>query len=111
MCEFDGNRLTRPPRGFSADSPALDLLLCRQWGVSATLPAERATRAALLRDIIRDSLWQLPSSTSSTVRLLQPGLQKSRDILENPHTFPHMCQKSDKTQKNGKIYMETHKTH
>ena len=51
MCEFDGNRLTRPPRGFCADSPALDLLLCRQWGVSATLPAERATRPTLLRDI------------------------------------------------------------
>jgi len=51
MSEFDGNRLTRPPRGFSADSPALDLLLCRQWGVSATLPAERATRPTLLRDI------------------------------------------------------------
>jgi uncharacterized protein (TIGR02453 family) len=51
MSEFDGNRLTRPPRGFSADSPALDLLLCRQWGVSITLPAERATQPTLLRDI------------------------------------------------------------
>jgi uncharacterized protein (TIGR02453 family) len=51
MNEFDGNRLTRPPRGFSADSPALDLILCRQWGVSATLPAEAATRPTLLRDI------------------------------------------------------------
>jgi uncharacterized protein (TIGR02453 family) len=51
MSEFDGNRLTRPPRGFSASSPALDLILCRQWGVAATLPAERATRPTLLRDI------------------------------------------------------------
>jgi uncharacterized protein (TIGR02453 family) len=51
MTEFDGNRLIRPPRGFSADSPALDLLLCRQWGVSTTLPAERATQPSLLRDI------------------------------------------------------------
>jgi uncharacterized protein (TIGR02453 family) len=51
MSEFDGNRLARPPRGFCADSPAIDLLLCRQWGVSATLPAERATRPTLLRDI------------------------------------------------------------
>jgi uncharacterized protein (TIGR02453 family) len=49
--EFEGNRLTRPPRGFSADSPALDLILCRQWGVSATLPAEAATRSTLLREI------------------------------------------------------------
>jgi uncharacterized protein (TIGR02453 family) len=51
MSEFEGNRLTRPPRGFSADSPAIDLLLCRQWGVSATLPADSATQPTLLRDI------------------------------------------------------------
>jgi uncharacterized protein (TIGR02453 family) len=51
MNEFAGNRLTRPPRGFSADSPALDLLLCRQWGVSATLPAERATERGLVKEI------------------------------------------------------------
>lgn len=51
MDEFDGNRLIRPPRGFSADSPALDLLLCRQWGVSATLPAELATEPGLLKEI------------------------------------------------------------
>jgi uncharacterized protein (TIGR02453 family) len=51
MSEVEGNRLTRPPRGFSADSPAIDLLLCRQWGVSATLPADSATQPTLLRDI------------------------------------------------------------
>jgi uncharacterized protein (TIGR02453 family) len=51
MSEVEGNRLTRPPRGFSADSPAIDLLLCRQWGVSATLPADSATQPTLLHDI------------------------------------------------------------
>ncbi|HUD23781.1 MAG TPA: DUF2461 domain-containing protein [Acidobacteriaceae bacterium] len=51
MSEVEGNRLTRPPRGFSADSPAIDLLLCRQWGVSATLPADSTTQPTLLRDI------------------------------------------------------------
>jgi uncharacterized protein (TIGR02453 family) len=51
MHEFEGNRLTRAPRGFPADSPALDLLLCRQWGVSATLPADSATQPTLLHDI------------------------------------------------------------
>ena len=53
MDEFEGNRLKRPPRGFSADSPALDLLLCRQWGVSATLPAELATKPGLLKEITK----------------------------------------------------------
>jgi uncharacterized protein (TIGR02453 family) len=51
MPDFEGTPLTRPPRGFSATSPALDLLLCRRWAVSITLPAERATRPTLLKDI------------------------------------------------------------
>ena len=52
MGEMDGQRLTRPPKGFSAEHPALDLLLCRQWGVSATLPVERATLPTLGKDIV-----------------------------------------------------------
>jgi uncharacterized protein (TIGR02453 family) len=51
MQEFDGHKLTRPPRGFPADSPALDLLLCRQWGMSARLPAEAALSPTLLKQI------------------------------------------------------------
>jgi uncharacterized protein (TIGR02453 family) len=51
MQEFDGHKLTRPPRGFPADSPAMDLLLCRQWGMAARLPAEAATRPGLLKEI------------------------------------------------------------
>jgi len=53
MHEFDGRKLTRAPRGFPADSPALDLLVCRQWGVSATLPPEFATEPKLLKEIVR----------------------------------------------------------
>lgn len=53
MREFDGRKLTRAPRGFPADSPALDLLICRQWGVSATLPANFATEPKLLKEIVR----------------------------------------------------------
>jgi uncharacterized protein (TIGR02453 family) len=52
LSEFEGNRLTRPPKGFPADSPAMDLLLCRQWGVAATLPAEIATTPALVKEIV-----------------------------------------------------------
>ena len=47
-----GMRLTRPPKGFCADDPAIDLLMCRQWGVLATLPAEWATKATLLKDVV-----------------------------------------------------------
>jgi uncharacterized protein (TIGR02453 family) len=52
MNEFEGHKLKRPPRGFPADSPALDLILCRQWGLSARLPAEAATQPTLLKEII-----------------------------------------------------------
>ncbi len=40
--EFEGNALTRPPKGFPRDHPALDLIQCRQWGFAATLPAKTA---------------------------------------------------------------------
>ena len=53
MDEFDGRKLTRAPRGFPADSPALDLLVCRQWGVGATLPAEFATRPDVVKEMVR----------------------------------------------------------
>jgi uncharacterized protein (TIGR02453 family) len=53
MSEFDGQKLTRPPKGFPQDSPALDLLLCRQWGVSASLPPDLATSPTLLKEIVK----------------------------------------------------------
>ena len=52
MQPIDGQPLTRAPKGFLPDDPAIDLILCRQWGVAATLPAEHATRPTLVRDIV-----------------------------------------------------------
>ncbi|MFP5238165.1 MAG: DUF2461 domain-containing protein [Acidobacteriota bacterium] len=51
--EFEGNALTRPPKGFPADHPAMDLVRCRQWGLSATLPPETALDAKLAQTVIR----------------------------------------------------------
>lgn len=51
LTEFEGHRLTRAPKGFSPEDPAIDLLLCRQWGVSATLSAEIATTPALVKEV------------------------------------------------------------
>lgn len=53
FAEFEGNALTRPPKGFPAEHPALDLVRCRQWGLSATLPAKAALDAAFAATIIR----------------------------------------------------------
>ncbi|HEY6488988.1 MAG: DUF2461 domain-containing protein [Terracidiphilus sp.] len=51
--EFEGNALTRPPKGFPPDHPALDLIRCRQWGLAATLPAKTALDRKLAEAIIR----------------------------------------------------------
>ena len=53
MHEFDGARLKRPPRGFAPDTPGLDLIQCRQWGVSAQLPAQAALEPGLVHEITR----------------------------------------------------------
>jgi uncharacterized protein (TIGR02453 family) len=54
--DLDARPLTRAPKGFSPDdptvSPALDLLLHRQWGVSVTLPSDLALTPALLPRIL-----------------------------------------------------------
>ncbi|WP_348269826.1 DUF2461 domain-containing protein [Edaphobacter paludis] len=52
MPQIDAVRLTRPPKGFAADDPAMDLLLCKEWGVMAQLPAEFALRPTLVKDIV-----------------------------------------------------------
>ncbi len=40
--EFEGNALTRPPKGFPCEHPGMDLIRCRQWGLATTLPADAA---------------------------------------------------------------------
>ena len=52
MAEYDGAPLTRAPKGFPEDHPAIDLLKNKQWAVSARLPAERAMKATLVKDVV-----------------------------------------------------------
>jgi uncharacterized protein (TIGR02453 family) len=51
--EFEGEALTRPPKGFPPDHPAMDLIKCKQWGLSATLPAESALEPNFAQTVIR----------------------------------------------------------
>jgi uncharacterized protein (TIGR02453 family) len=53
FAEFEGNALTRPPKGFPKEHPALDLIQCRQWGVSTTLPAAAALEPDFAATLIR----------------------------------------------------------
>lgn len=50
--ELDSNPLTRMPKGFAADDPAAEFLLCRQWALSVRLPVDVATTAKLLGEIV-----------------------------------------------------------
>src|SRR5271154_397577 len=52
MQENDGAPLTRAPKGFPEDHPAIDLLKNRQWGVSARLPGETATKTSLVKEVV-----------------------------------------------------------
>jgi uncharacterized protein (TIGR02453 family) len=47
----NGEILTRPPIGFCADHPAIDLLKCRQWAVFAKLPVEEALSPELVKTV------------------------------------------------------------
>ena len=47
MILHDPQALTRPPKGFSADHPAMEWVKWRQWGVIATLSAMEALKPTL----------------------------------------------------------------
>lgn len=51
--EFEGNALKRPPKGFPAEHPGMDLIRCRQWGLAATLPAATALKKDFAATIVR----------------------------------------------------------
>jgi uncharacterized protein (TIGR02453 family) len=51
--EFEGTALTRTPNGFPTEHPSDDLIRCRQWGISATLPVEAALEPGFAAEIVR----------------------------------------------------------
>jgi uncharacterized protein (TIGR02453 family) len=51
--EFEGEALTRPPKGFPCEHPALDLIKQKQWGLSTTLPAETALEPTFAQTLIK----------------------------------------------------------
>jgi len=51
--EFEGEALTRPPKGFPPEHPAMDLIKCKQWGLSTTLPAAGALETNFAQTLIK----------------------------------------------------------
>ena len=52
MQPIDRMKMTRPPKGFTADDPAIDAIMQRQWGVSSSLPAGSALAPTLVKDVV-----------------------------------------------------------
>jgi uncharacterized protein (TIGR02453 family) len=52
MQPFDGLPMTRGPKGFPAEHPALDLVMQRQWGVSSSVPIETAVGTGLVKALV-----------------------------------------------------------
>ena len=52
MTEGDGAPLTRAPKGFAEDHPAIDLLKMRQWTLSASLPGDIALKRTLAKNVV-----------------------------------------------------------
>jgi uncharacterized protein (TIGR02453 family) len=50
---FDGEALTRPPKGFPSEHPAIDLIKCKQWALRTELPAETALETNLTQTLIK----------------------------------------------------------
>jgi uncharacterized protein (TIGR02453 family) len=51
--EFEGEALTRPPKGFPSEHPAMDLIKCKQWGLSTTLPAHTSLEPNFAQTVIK----------------------------------------------------------
>ena len=50
---FDGEALTRPPKGFPPEHPAMDLIKCKQWALRTELPVETALEPSFAQTLIK----------------------------------------------------------
>jgi uncharacterized protein (TIGR02453 family) len=50
---FEGEALTRPPKGFPPEHPAMDLIKCKQWALRTELPVEKSLEPAFAQTIIK----------------------------------------------------------
>jgi uncharacterized protein (TIGR02453 family) len=80
MESFTGVPLTRAPKGFPKDHPAMDLLLCRQWGVEATLAPNAALQNDFATQVIRRFRLATPLVNALNTPLLA-GIEKKRRPL------------------------------
>ena len=81
MDSFTGMPLTRPPKGFPKDHPAMDLLLCRQWGLEAKLAPSAALKENFAGEVIRLLRLATPLVEALNTPLLAGIQQKRRPLF------------------------------
>jgi uncharacterized protein (TIGR02453 family) len=78
---FEGNALTRPPKGFPKEHPAMDLIRCRQWGLATTLPAAAALEAGIAGTVIRHFKLAAPVVDALNSPILATLVPKKRVLF------------------------------
>jgi uncharacterized protein (TIGR02453 family) len=81
MDSFTCVPLTRAPKGFPKEHPAMDLLLCRQWGVGANLAPKVALEPDFATDVIRRFRLAAPLVDALNAPLLAQGQKKRRPLF------------------------------
>jgi uncharacterized protein (TIGR02453 family) len=79
MTLHDPVALSRPPKGFPAEHPAMEWIKWRQWGVAATLPADPALKPKLAETI--GTYFRL---SQPLVDFLNEPLRKSLEKRKKP---------------------------
>ncbi len=78
--EFEGNALTRPPKGFPSEHPGMDLIRCRQWGLAATLPPKTALDPKFAATVVR--YFKLAAPMVDTLNTpIAASLQPKKKVL------------------------------
>jgi uncharacterized protein (TIGR02453 family) len=81
MNSFTGTPLTRPPKGFPKDHPAMDLLLCRQWGVEGKLSSSASLQKDFAEQIVRRFRLASPLVDALNAPLLLSVQKKRRPLF------------------------------
>jgi uncharacterized protein (TIGR02453 family) len=81
MNTFTCMPLTRAPKGFPKEHPAMDLLLCRQWGVGVNLAPKAALEPGFAADVIRRFRLAAPLVDALNTPLLAQGEKKRRPLF------------------------------
>jgi uncharacterized protein (TIGR02453 family) len=73
--------LTRPPKGFEVDEPAIEWIRWRQWGVIGNLPADEALKPSLAATVTRQFRLAKPLVDFLNEPLLKAGKTRRKTLF------------------------------